>query len=245
MEKKYLHQILPILEELDTEKRRQIEEYFITAPVWLMESFKIEHMDAGQVFVRENAKVDKVYIIVKGQIKATDYRVLGVAYDFMKFDGTYAMGGMEALMELNHYKTTLETITPCTMISIPYDKYKIWLETDIKALAREAKIVTSYLTEEARQGRIFLFLEGMQRLQYLLLKYYEAGNVDGICELSCTRQSLAEESGLCVKTINRSIRKLQEDGFIGKRGSHITIDEKQYRKIKAAMEKIIETEQAK
>lgn len=241
MKRTYLHQIVPFLEDLDSEKKRQLEEYFITAPVWLMESFKIEQMDAGHVFVRENAKVDKVYIIVKGQIKATDYRVLGVAYDFMKFDGTYAMGGMEALMELNYYKTTLETVTPCTMITIPFDKYKRWLETDVKALAREAKIVTSYLNEEARQGRLFLFLEGSQRIVFLLLKYYEASNVDGVYETSFTRQSLAEESGLCVKTINRALRKLEEDGLVGKRGNRITINQEQYSKMKVAMEKVIES----
>ena len=241
MERTYLHQIVPFLEDLDSEKKRQLEEYFITAPVWLMDSFKIEQMDAGYVFVRENAKVDKVYIIVKGQIKATDYRVFGIAYDFMKFDGTYAMGGMEALMELNYYKTTLETVTPCTMITIPFDKYKRWLETDVKALAREAKIVTSYLNEEARQGRLFLFLEGSQRIVFLLLKYYETSNVDGVYETSFTRQSLAEESGLCVKTINRALRKLEEDGLVGKRGNRITINKEQYSKMRATMDKVIES----
>lgn len=239
-EQKYLYQVLPFLNELDSEKRRQLEEYFHTAPVWLMDSFKIEHMDKGHIFVRENAPVESVYIIAKGTIKATDYRVLGVAYDFMKFEGTYAMGGMEVVMDLSTYKTTLETVTPCTMISIPIAKFKKWLETDVQALKQEAKAIAEYLNKEARQGRAFLFLQGVERLEMILTQRYESYNIDGVYETSSTRLELAEESGLCVKTINRSVKKLEEENLIGRKGNRITINEQQYKTMKDAVSKIID-----
>ncbi len=239
MEHKYLHQVLPFWDELENEKKEQLEYYFHTAPVWLMDSFKIEYMEKGHVFVRENELVDKVYIIAKGQIKATDYRVLGVAYDYMTFEGTYAMGGMEVVMDLDAYKTTLKTITPCIMITIPVGKFKKWLETDVTALKKEAKAVATYLNREARQGRIFLFLEGAERLELLLIQKYEEANVNEMYETSSTRQELAEETGLCVKTINRSVKKLEEEGLIGRRGNNITISKKQYLEMKDAVGKII------
>ena len=239
MEQKYLHQVLPFLDELDAEKKKQLEEYFHTAPVWLLESFKIEYMEKGHIFVRENAQIEKVYIIAKGQVKATDYRVLGVAYDFMRFEGTYAMGGMEVIMDLKTYKTTLETVTPCIMISIPIAMYKKWLDTDVVALKQEAKAVTTYLTIEARQGRIYLFLEGAQRLEMLLIQRYEEGNVKGIYETASTRQELAEQTGLCVKTINRAVKKLEDEGLIGRNGNRITMNKNQYMAIKESVAKII------
>lgn len=240
MEQRYLYQVLPFLNELGEEKRRQLEDYFHTAPVWLMDSFKIEQMEKGHIFVRENAPVDMVYIIAKGTIKATDYRVLGVAYDFMKFEGTYAMGGMEVVMDLDRYKTTLETVTPCTMISIPIAQFRKWLETDVQALKQEAKAVAGYLNKEARQGRAFLFLQGVERLEMILTQRYETYNIDGVYETSSTRLELAEESGLCVKTINRSVKKLEEENLIGRKGNRITINEKQYLTMKDAVSKIID-----
>ena len=240
MEQKYLYQVLPFMNEIESEKRQQLENYFHTAPVWLMDSFKIEYMDKGHIFVRENAQVDKVFIIAKGIIKATDYRVFGIAYDFMRFEGTYAMGGMEVIMDLDKYKTTLETVTPCIVISIPVAEFKKWLETDVQALKQEAKAVAGYLNKEARQGRAFLFLQGVERLEMILTQRYEAYNVDGIYETASTRMELAEESGLCVKTINRSVKKLEEDHLIGRKGNKMTINREQYLIMKDAVSSIID-----
>ncbi len=240
VEQKYLYQVLPFLNELPQEKRQQLEEYFHTAPVWLMDSFKIEEMDKGHIFVRENAPVDSIYVVARGVIKATDYRVFGVAYDFMHFEGTYAMGGMEIVMDLGYYRTTLQTVTPCTMITIPKQQFAKWLETDIKALKQEAKAITGYLVTEARQGRAFLFLQGIERLKMLLTQKYEAYNVNGVFETSSTRNELAEESGLCVKTINRSVKKLEEEELIGRKGNHITINRQQYEIMKDSVSKILD-----
>ncbi len=240
MEQKYLYQVLPFMNELEEEKRQQLEYYFHTAPAWLMDSFKIEYMEKGHIFVRENAPVDKVYIVAKGVIKATDYRVFGIAYDFMRFEGIYAMGGMEVIMDLDRYKTTLETVTPCTVIIIPIAKFQKWLETDVQALKQEAKAVASYLNKEARQGRAYLFLQGVERLEMILTQRYEAHNVDGIYETSSTRLELAEESGLCVKTINRSVKKLEEENLIGRKGNRMTINREQYLTMKDSVSKIVD-----
>lgn len=240
VEQKYLYQVLPFLNELNDEKRRQLEDYFHTAPVWLMDSFKIEEMDRGQIFVRENAPVETVYVVARGIIKATDYRVYGVAYDFMHFEGTYAMGGMEVVMDLDYYRTTLETVTPCTMITIPKQQFKKWLDTDIKALKQESKAITGYLVTEARQGRAFLFLQGVERLKMLLTQKYEAYNRNGVYETSSTRTELAEESGLCVKTINRSVKRLEEEKLIGRRGNRITISRQQYEQMKDSVSRILD-----
>ena len=240
MEQKYLYQVLPFLNELEEQKRQQLEDYFHTAPVWLMDSFKIEYMEKGHIFVRENAPVETVYIIAKGIIKATDYRVFSIAYDYMRFEGTYAMGGMEVVMDLDRYRTTLETVTPCTVITIPVAKFKKWLETDVQALKQEAKAIAGYLNKEARQDRAFLFLQGAERLEMILTQRFEKYNIDGVYETSSTRLELAEESGLCVKTINRSVKKLEEEGLIGRKGNRITINKKQYLTMKDAVSKIID-----
>ena len=240
MEHSTLRQQLSFWEELDRTKQQQLEEYFVTAPQWLFEAFKIEYMEKGYSFVKEKTPVDKVYFIAKGVIKATDYRVVGMAYDFMKFAGTYAMGGMEVLMDLEYYRTTLETVTPCIMITIPVNLFKKWLETDLKAMKQEAKAVVSYLNNEARQGRAFLLLEGVQRLKLLLVQYYEIYQLNGVYETTDTRQKLAEESGLSEKTVNRAVKKLQEEGRIGRRGSRITVDESQYLEMKKEVSEILD-----
>jgi len=242
MEKKYLHQVLPFMKELNSQQREQLENYFMSAPVWLMDAFKIVEMEKGFTFVRENAPVDTIYIIGKGMIKLIDYRIYGIVYDYMRFEGIYAMGGMEVVMDLDTYSTTLQTVTPCTMITIPKAKFEKWLKTDIKALKQEAKAVGEYLLQQGRMGRTFLFLQGADRLCMLFIQRYEQYGRGKSYNIQGTRQELAEQTGLCVKTINRCVKKFEEESLISRRGNKIFMNEEQYLEMKARISKIIEQE---
>ena len=204
---RYLYQALPFLKDLDRDRQEQFENYFETAPLWLMESFRTEKMPKGTVFVRENAPVDTIYLIGQGSIKAVEYRVYGVAYNFMRFDKVYAMGGMEVIMDLNRYMTTLVTVTDCIVVKIPKAEFERWILSDIKALKMESKLIGQYLLEQGRNSRAYLFLQGSDRLAMLFAEKYERyAKKEKLCVLE-TRQELSDETGLCVKTINRSVKK--------------------------------------
>lgn len=125
-----------------------------------MDSFQIEEMDKGVIFVRENAPVENIYFIGKGIIEAIDYRVHGVAYEFMRFDNVYAMGGMEYIMDMKTYRTTLRTVTKCTVVKMSRANFEKWMSSDIHALKQEAKQIGNYLLEEGRKGRMMLFYKG-------------------------------------------------------------------------------------
>lgn len=225
---RYLYQALPFLKDLDRDRQEQFENYFETAPLWLMESFRVERMPKGTVFVRENAPVDTIYLIGQGSIKAVEYRVYGVAYNFMRFDKVYAMGGMEVIMDLNRYMTTLVTVTDCIVVKIPKVEFERWILSDIKALKMESKLIGQYLLEQGRNSRAYLFLQGSDRLAMLFAEKYERYARKGkLCVLE-TRQELSDETGLCVKTINRSVKKFTQDGLITKVGNRIYISKSQY-----------------
>ena len=51
MKHTYLHDVLPFLQELEREKQKQFEAYFRTAPLWLMDLFQSEVMEAGITFI--------------------------------------------------------------------------------------------------------------------------------------------------------------------------------------------------
>lgn len=107
MKHTYLHDVLPFLRELEKEKQKQFETYFRTAPLWLMDMFQSEVMEAGTIFIRENEPADTIFFVAKGRVKATDYRVSGIAYDFMKPMNLIALGGMEVILGQMTYQTTL------------------------------------------------------------------------------------------------------------------------------------------
>ena len=235
-----LYHVAPFLKTIHEDTRKQFEKYFATAPLWLLESISVEEMKKGTIFIREGEPAEMIYFIVSGAIKATDYRIFGISYDFMTIrDKVYAYGGLEVIMDLPKYRTTLQAVTKCTVMKIPRTQFERWLSTDIVALKNESLLVAEYLHEEARNSRAFLFLQGSDRLALLLINRYDKYAQDGIYRIKGNRKELSDSSGLCLKTINRSIKKFCETDMVTQDGRDLVITPEQYSKLKDVVCKIL------
>ena len=233
---KTLYEALPFLKNVDKDRQEQFKTYFKTAPLWLLDSFQIMEMEAGTILVRENMPAENIFFIGSGTIEAVDYRFFGITYEFMRFDKVYAMGGMEFIMDLDTYRTTLRTVTRCIVVKIPKNIFERWMRSDIYALKHEAKCVGEYLFEDCRKSRELLFLQGPSRLAMLFKERFERYAKNGVLKVRGSRQDLSNATGLCVKTINRAVRKFSEEGLITKEGHQIYIDRQQYENLKALIE---------
>ncbi|MBE5955224.1 MAG: Crp/Fnr family transcriptional regulator [Lachnospiraceae bacterium] len=234
-----LDKYLPILTKIDEKKREQVYSYFKNAPIWILESFSIEKMKKGKTFIREGYPADTIYFIVDGLVKASDYRVCDIKYDFILFSDFYAFGGMEVLMDIDTYRTSIETVTDSTILKLPRKQFARWLATDISALKYEAKLMGENLLQEARTTRLFLFLQGADRLMMLFVNRYKKFSVDGKMVLKNDRQELGEYTGLSAKTITRAIKKLEEEGMLTKKGNNVVISRDQYLKMEEKLSEMI------
>ena len=66
----------------------------------------------------------------------------------------------------------------------------------------------------------------------LLVGRYEQYSTDGVLLLRESRQRLANESGLCVKSVNRGIQKFLDEGLISKEGTRIIVDRAQHQALR-------------
>lgn len=240
MQSNRLYEELPFLKKIDKVRAEQFIDYFKTAPDWLIQKLSVEDVEKDVIFVRENAPVDYVYIVVKGSIEALDYRFQGVVYEFMRFDRIYAMGGMEYIMDKPTYGTTLRTVTKCKIVKISLKDFSKWMSQDIVALKKEAQRVGEYLFEDARKGRAFLFLNGEERVAMLLVERYERYARNGILFVKGGRQHLSNATGLCVKTVQRAIKKLADDEMISKDGAKLFVTNDQYEKMRKLVAKVVD-----
>lgn len=224
-----IEKLVALQNTLKGSDKEYLEKYFKNAPMWLLDSFKIVRMEKDHVFIREKTEVDTVYVLVEGIVKALDYRIFGIVYNYMWFYPIKTFGSMEILLDLQNYMTTLTTVTPCTMLVISKDKFEKWMRNDINTVLLETKSMGSYLLEQARKERIFLFSQGVDRVILLFMHLYEKMAENGKCILKFTRQDIADQSGLSIKTINRSIKKIEEEGYISREGNKIIILESQYK----------------
>ena len=228
----FSYEALPFLNDLTKEEQEQFVEYFRTAPLWLIDSFRIEKVKKGTVFTREGEPADTVFFIAGGTIAATDYRMYGMPYDYRRYNRVYAFGAMEILINEDKYMTTLRVASDCTIAMLPRAKYEKWLFSDINALRYETMRMGSDLLNESRDNRLFLFVQGPDRLALLFVKRYEQYGKKGVLNIRRSRQNLADETGLCIKTISRGVKRFLEDGLITKEGNQIIINEAQYEGLK-------------
>lgn len=223
------------LSRLEGEALEYLQKYLNSAPDWVMEAMVITDLKKETVFIREEAVVDMIYILAEGIVKAIDYRFLGNSYDYMWFYPVKSFGGMEVLLELEHYQTTLSTITPCTMLIIPRAIFERWVRSDISILSMEVKTMGTFLLEEVKRERVFLFMQGSERLIYTLMRIYEQTENQRRCTIRLSQQDLADSTGLSAKTISRSMRELEDQKLITRSGNKILLEEPQYKQMKALL----------
>lgn len=232
--------ILDLAKSLPKTESEYLREILKDAPLWLFDCLNVQKYNKEEVLVREHTSVDKVFILLEGIVRAVDHRIFGIEYDYMRFYPIKIFGSLEILLDLDEYKTTLNTVTQCTFLVLAKDKYKKWIERDLNALLMETKAMGTYLLEQGLKERAFLFLNGKDRLFMVFIKNYEnQRETVGRCILNYTRQELSDFSGLSIKTINRSIKKMEEDQYISRRGNKILISKEQYDKMKSYIKNII------
>ena len=232
----------PVLEALPAEKWQQVYAHFKTAPQWLLDGISIVKFPADTIFVREGQPAHTIYVVASGSVKAIEYRVLGIQYDFIQFTKVYSLGGMEVIMDLPLYRTTLKTVDACLAIQISREQFEKWLMSDIDAMKYESKLMGEYLLEQCRLAREYMFLPGPERLAKLLLRKYEKYAVDGVLTIHSNRQTLANETGFGIKTVNRAVKSLTDGGYITKNDRSITINQEQYISLKRLISLIIAPE---
>lgn len=235
-----INKIVKLQNCLDKEQREYLNRYLSNAPRWFLESMQIVRKEKNSIFIQEGSEVDNVYILTEGIVRAIDYRILGIVYDYMWFYSVKVFGAMEILLKMENYKTTLMTVTPCTMLVIPKNTFEKWMLNDMNALHMEIESMGRYLLEQARKERLFLFLQGIDRIIYLFSQIYEQNGGNIQCIINLTRKDLSERSGLSIKTINRSIKKLEDDGYISRDGNKIIISNDQFLAMKKYLAPIVD-----
>ena len=232
--------ILNLAKSLPKRESVYLQALLRDAPLWLFDCLNVQKFKEDEALIRENTPVDRVFILIDGIVKAVDHRIFGIEYDYMRFYPVKLFGSMEILLDLSTYKTTLNAVTSCTCLILTKDKFKKWIEKDINALLMETKAMGSYLLEQGLKERAFLFLNGKDRLFMVFIKNYEhQQEANKKCIIGYTRQELSDFSGISIKTINRSIKKMEEDKFICRRGNKILISKEQYEKMKESIKDII------
>lgn len=226
--------------ELQESEREVIDEFFKNAPSKLIEAINIFEFESNKKIIDAGSSCTHIYIILSGCVTGVEWPLNQKMYPFKNFGRGDFFGEIECLADMNEYRICIISQTKCKVATVPAEMYMNWLYTDINLLKKRSKINVKRLINQTADARKYLFMDGMERLMFHLIRKIDISNEKfKSYKIESTRQEIAEEIGFCVKTLDRSIKKLEDREFIGVKSGKIIISKEQYIAIKKYMDKYI------
>ena len=125
---------------------------------------------------------------------------------------------------------TLETITECILYQMSRKDFERWIKQDIELLYLiSTKVAFKLYRSSSRSGATLFYPPSFLLLEYLV--QYADKHLTGkktFVTVPFTRTQLEEELGINIKTLNRTIKKLKDTGFIGILKGKLTFSRQQY-----------------
>lgn len=208
-----------------------LEEYFRHMPEELWNRYTIRVYPPGTIIHQKDFKLENFGIIAKGEHRVINEFENGNVFMIEKNEPIDFVGEVTILAGMEKTSVTIETLTETTVIYFSRKDFEDWISKDIDFLRLVShKIAYKLYRSSYNRGARLFYPPNFILLDYVL-KQAAFLHIEskGSIIISKTRQELYEECGITVKTINRTIKKLKEDGVISLNKGKISMNLEQYR----------------
>ena len=223
------------IKSLPCDEQEYLKRYFANAPDWLIDSFQILNVPAETAFVEEGEEANSIYILLKGRVRAIDYRVFDIVYRHYVWYPVEVFGAMEIIGEMDLYMATLDTLDDCVMLKASRKIYERWLNEDLNAYRMQASRIERYLLKQVRKERLNVLLSGTERVAVMLLRLYELYAENETTTICISRKEFVETTGLSERTVTRILKDYEAKGMISRKGWDVVMTFEQYEKIKESL----------
>lgn len=231
---------MEVFKELPSKKQKYMEHLFRNCTEEVKYYMSVIDIEADKTFIKAGTACNNIYIILSGKVTGIEWPMHERSYSFKDFGPGDFFGEIECFANLAQYRISIVTSTKCRVLAIPSVYYMDWMRMDVDALFSRTQVNMSRLITQTAEARKYLFMEGKDRLMvHLIRKYEQKYPLPKMLELSQTRNQISDEVGFSLKTLNRSIKKLEELELIEIQKGKIVIMEDGYRRMKEYIEHYI------
>ena len=217
---------------LPAELQNNMRDIWSGCPAEIRNSASVIDVPKGYRFIVAGQECSNIYILVKGIAYGIDMQFSGTEYRFKEFSAGRFLGEFEGLSEIPDYVITVQAVTPCILCVLPTKQYLRWMKNDVHALYLRTKELVRTLTLQTQNDRRFFLSPCRERLIQAFAKWYEEAGQEEL-KIKKTRNELANAMGFVVRTVDRNINKLVDEGYITLHSGRITISNSQYQKLKS------------
>lgn len=207
-----------------------LKEYTKNMPEDIRSRCTVRTHAAGSIIHQKNMELGYFGIVAKGENRVINEFENGNVYMIEKNEPIDFVGEVTILAGMEKTSVTIETLTETTVIYFSRKDFEEWIKKDIHFLRLVShKIAYKLYRSSYNRGARLFYPPHFILLDYIL-KQADSMNISVKKEILIrkTRQELYEECGITVKTINRTIKKLLEDGVISLQKGKISMNLEQY-----------------
>lgn len=173
---------------------------------------------AGSIIHQKNMELGYFGIVAKGENRVINEFENGNVYMIESNKAIDFIGEVTILAGMSRTSVTIEAVTDNVVAYMSRRDAERWLSQDMNILGLAARHTAFKLYRSSYNNGAKLFYPPSYLLLDYLVKYgrlngMESARPPRTITVSRTRQMLQEEIGVNVKTLNRTIRQLKEEGF--------------------------------
>lgn len=191
----------------------ELNEYLKHMPQELNNRYWIRYYPEGTIIHQKDELLDYFGIVCEGSHRVINEFENGNIYMIERNDPVDFVGEVTILAGKARTSVTIETLTACTVLYFSRKDFENWISQDIHFLRLVSGKVAYKLYRSSYNRGSKLFYPPQYLLLDYLIKYLDEEK-KGFGTIPKTRQQLYEETGISVKTINRTIQKLKSDNLV-------------------------------
>ena len=213
----------------------ELNEYLKYMPSELNDRYWIHTYPAGTIIHQKDELLEYFGIVCEGSHRVINEFENGNIYMIERNDPIDFVGEVTILAAKPRTSVTIETLTDCTVLYFSRKDFENWIAKDIHFLRLVSRKVAYKLYRSSYNRGSKLFYPPQYLLLDYLVKYLaEEHQTSGM--IAKTRQQLYEETGISVKTLNRTIQKLKADDLVSTVKGKLFLSESQVRSARLYLE---------
>lgn len=220
------------LSELEV-KVPELKKYTKNMPADIRSRCTVRTHAAGSIIHQKNMELRHFGIVAIGENRVINEFENGNVYMIESNKAIDFIGEVTILSGMQNTSVTIEAVTDNIVAYISRKDAEQWLAEDRNILGLASRHTAFKLYRSSYTNGAKLFYPPSYLLLDYIIRYGQQHGMDNphpphSLTISKTRQALQEEIGVNIKTINRTIRQLKEEGYLTIIKGKITFTPEQY-----------------
>lgn len=222
------------LTELE-EKAPALKEYTRSMPADIRSRCTVRTHAAGSIIHQKDMELGYFGIVALGENRVINEFENGNVYMIEGNKAIDFIGEVTILAGMPRTSVTIEAVTDNVVAYISRRDAERWLSEDMNILRLTAGHTAFKLYRSSYTNGAKLFYPPSYLLLDYMVRYGRQGGMEGArppktITINRTRQLLQEEIGVNVKTLNRTIRQLKDEGFFDICKGKLSFNKEQFKK---------------